>query len=94
MWIDGQEKPVGFSVLTPVHPKVVLLGGSAVGEAFRGRGIYQASIAVRLEYARALSAEAVLIQAVAETSAPIARRLGFRQLTEEPARFFLGNMSS
>lgn len=69
---------VGYGVSVPLGPRVVLLSGSATVPSFRGRGVYRALVGARLRDAWAAGVEAALITAVADTSAPICTRLGFR----------------
>nr|WP_243239746.1 GNAT family N-acetyltransferase [Sulfobacillus harzensis] len=85
----GSDEVIGFSRLAYVTPDVVLLGGSAVSEGWRGRGIYKTLVAARLRLARQAGAKAALVQAVEDTSAPICRRMGFREVAEYG--FYLGN---
>ena len=87
---NGQD-PVEFSVLTRVTPEIVLLGGSAVSEAWRGKRIYKALVQKRLQDARAAGATKAFIQAVEETSAPICEKLGFRDICR--FQFYIGNVS-
>jgi GNAT superfamily N-acetyltransferase len=74
----GSDEPVGWGVVVPVTPKVVLLSGSAVSPPYRGQGVYRALVAERLKAARASGFQAALVTAVQNTSAPILARLGFR----------------
>jgi len=78
---DGGAEPVGWSYLVylPDSP-IVLLGGAATLPEHRGRGIYGALVAKRLSDARADGRSAAVIQAVRSTSAPIAAKLGFREI--------------
>jgi GNAT superfamily N-acetyltransferase len=78
---DGGTDPVGWSYLVylPDSP-IVLLGGAATLPEHRGRGIYSALVAKRLADARADGRTAAVIQAVRSTSAPIAAKLGFREV--------------
>jgi len=80
-YVDGGTEPVGWSYLVflPDSP-IVLLGGAATVPEHRGRGIYSALVAKRLADARADGRSAVVIQAVRSTSAPIAAKLGFREV--------------
>jgi GNAT superfamily N-acetyltransferase len=80
-YVDGGAEPVGWSYLVylPDSP-MVLLGGAATLPEHRGRGIYSALVAKRLADARADSRSAAVIQAVRSTSAPIAAKLGFREI--------------
>jgi GNAT superfamily N-acetyltransferase len=80
-FVDGDPEPVGWSYLVflPDSP-IVLLGGAATLPEHRGRGIYSALVAKRLADARADGRSAAVIQAVRSTSAPIAAKLGFREV--------------
>jgi GNAT superfamily N-acetyltransferase len=80
-YVDGGTEPVGWSYLVylPDSP-IVLLGGAATLPEHRGRGIYSALVAKRLGDARADGRRAAVIQAVRSTSAPIAAKLGFREV--------------
>jgi GNAT superfamily N-acetyltransferase len=80
-YVDGGPEPVGWSYLVylPDSP-IVLLGGAATLPEHRGRGIYSALVAKRLSDARADGRTAAVIQAVRSTSAPIAAKLGFREV--------------
>jgi GNAT superfamily N-acetyltransferase len=80
-YLDGGAEPVGWSYLVylPDSP-IVLLGGAATLPEHRGRGIYSALVAKRLADARADGRTAAVIQAVRSTSAPIAAKLGFREI--------------
>jgi GNAT superfamily N-acetyltransferase len=80
-YLDGVAEPVAWSYLVylPDSP-IVLLGGAATVPEHRGRGIYSALVAKRLADARADGRSAAVIQAVRSTSAPIAAKLGFREV--------------
>lgn len=80
-YVDGGDQPVGWSYLVylPDSP-IVLLGGAATLPEHRGRGIYSALVAKRLADAREDGRRAAVIQAVRSTSAPIASKLGFREV--------------
>lgn len=80
-FVDGGTEPAGWSYLVflPDSP-IVLLGGAATLPEYRGRGIYSALVAKRLAEARAEGRTAAVIQAVRSTSAPIAAKLGFREV--------------
>ena len=80
-YVDGGTEPVGWSYLVylPDSP-IVLLGGAATLPEHRGRGIYSALVAKRLADARTDGRSAAVIQAVRSTSAPIAAKLGFREI--------------
>jgi GNAT superfamily N-acetyltransferase len=73
-YVDGT--PVGTGGISSRGPAAGLWGG-AVLEDFRGRGIYRALLAARLEYAAANSMTMALVKGRVETSGPILRRAGF-----------------
>ena len=54
--------------------------GGAVAPRFRGRGVYRALVAARLELARAAGLAGVAVQAMPDTSAPILAWLGFTEV--------------
>lgn len=74
---DGE--PAGGGYLQVIRG-VGHLKGTAVRPEFRGRGVYQALVAWRLERLRERGVPWAAIQAVLETSAPICRRLGFEEV--------------
>ena len=80
-YVDGGTEPVGWSYLVylPDSP-IVLLGGAATLPEHRGRGIYRALVAKRLADAHADGRSAAVIQAVRSTSAPLAAKMGFREV--------------
>lgn len=80
-YLEGGTEPVGWSYLVylPDSP-IVLLGGAATLPEHRGRGVYSALVAQRLADARKRGRSAAIIQAVRSTSAPIAAKLGFREV--------------
>lgn len=80
-YVDGGTSPVGWSYLVYLpDSSIVLLGGAATVPEHRGRGIYSALVAKRIADARADGRTAAVIQAVRSTSAPIAAKLGFREV--------------
>ena len=77
----GVDEPIGAaSTIDDPNSPTIILGGSAVLEAHRRKGAYKALLAHRLADARAEGIEAVVIQAVRSTSAPICRTLGFEEV--------------
>jgi hypothetical protein len=73
-----QEEPVAFSVSHFDHDeRLVCLSGAATLMEYRGRGVYSAMVAKRLDDARARGITSAIIQANQETSAPICLKLGF-----------------
>ncbi len=81
-YVPERAEPVAWSGLMHVpNSSIVLLSGAATLPEFRGRGIYTAMVARRLADARAAGAEAAIIQAVRDTSAPICLKSGFTEIT-------------
>lgn len=79
--LEGVNYPVGFAsmVYVPDQP-IVHLASAATLEGFRGHGIYTALVAQRLADANRDGAEAAIIHANRNTSAPICRKLGFEEI--------------
>jgi len=73
-YLDG--RPVGSGGVTVAGRDARLWGGGVLPEA-RGRGVYRALLAARLEYGMAHGAELALVKGRVQTSAPILRRAGF-----------------
>jgi len=81
-YVPERAEPVAWSALMHVpNSSIVVLSGAATLPNFRGRGIYTAMVARRLADARAAGAEAAIIQAVRDTSAPICVKNGFTEVT-------------
>ena len=82
-YFEGTNKPVSiaFSMVYPEYP-IALLGGSATLPDFRHNGIYSIMVQRRLKDAEKAGAQAVVIQAVKQTSAPICQKLGFHRLCD------------
>jgi GNAT superfamily N-acetyltransferase len=72
--INGE--PAGAASMTIFAPAGAMINGGSVLAKFRGRGIYRAMVARRLEIARAAGVEGLAVWG-APTSAPILARLGF-----------------
>ena len=72
--VDGE--PAGSSGLTLFPPAGAIINGGAVLEKFRGRGVYRAMVAARLEMAREAGATGVSVWG-GPMSAPILSKLGF-----------------
>jgi hypothetical protein len=72
---------LGVSYDVPDRPVMVLAGAGTL-PAFRGRGAYLGLLAHRLRAARERGVRSAVVQAVADTSAPILRRHGFADLAE------------
>jgi len=80
-YVLDRPGPVAFGNLVFLpDSSLVLLGGAATLTEFRGSGIYTTLVAKRLADARAAGAEAAVIQAVRETSAPVCAKLGFMEV--------------
>ena len=75
------DEPVAYAstVYLPDQP-IAVLYCAATAEAYRGYGIYTSLVARRLADARRDGVQAVVIQAVRQTSAPICSKLGFTEL--------------
>jgi GNAT superfamily N-acetyltransferase len=58
-------------------PTAAIINGGAVRPKFRGRGIYRALVAARLNMAREAGVEGGLVVWGGDMSAPILTRLGF-----------------
>jgi hypothetical protein len=79
-WKD-EEDPVACATLVhlPNQPIALLFCAGTLGE-YRQRGIYRSLVRRRLIDAYQGGARAVIIQAAKNSSAPICKRLGFRQV--------------
>jgi GNAT superfamily N-acetyltransferase len=75
--IDGE--PAGSAGLTLYPPAGAIINGGGVLEKFRGRGVYRAMVAARLEMARKAEVPGVSVWG-GPMSRPILRRLGFEQV--------------
>ncbi len=78
-YVDGQPASAGWIYFHPGNPFANLFGGSTVPEQ-RGRGLYTALLAVRVQEAIRRGCGYLTIDA-SPMSGPIARRYGFRLLT-------------
>ena len=83
--VDGE--PAGSAGMTLFPPAGATINGGAVRAKFRGRGIYRAMVAARLEMAREAGVEGGLAVWGGAMSAPILARLGFKTVSER--RFYL-----
>lgn len=72
--VDGEPAGAGWAT---VYEDGAFLNGGAVVPRFRGRGVYRALVAARLQMARDAGVAGVGVQALPETSGPILARLGF-----------------
>jgi GNAT superfamily N-acetyltransferase len=75
--VDGE--PAGSSGLSLYPPDGAIINGGAVRPKFRGRGVYRAMVAARLEMARDAGAAGLVVWG-APMSAPILGRLGFEKV--------------
>jgi GNAT superfamily N-acetyltransferase len=75
--VDGE--PAGSAGLTLYPPAGAIINGGAVLEKFRGRGVYRALVAARLEMARQAGLPGVSVWG-GPMSRPILVRLGFEQV--------------
>jgi GNAT superfamily N-acetyltransferase len=73
--IDGE--PAGSASVSLFPPTAAIINGGAVRPKFRGRGIYRALVAARLNLARQAGVEGGLVVWGGDMSAPILTRLGF-----------------
>lgn len=76
-----EGEPAGAGMLQYVQG-VGGLKGTAVRPEFRGRGVYQASVAWRLAHMRERGVGWAAVQAVLDTSAPILERMGFETVCQ------------
>lgn len=78
-YLSGEPVSWAFLVYIPDQP-IALLGGAGTLPEHRGKGIYTSLVARRLADARADGIEAAVLQAVQSSSAPICRKIGFRDI--------------
>jgi predicted GNAT family acetyltransferase len=80
-FLEEIDEPVACSLMfhVPDQP-IVMMSGAATLQEHRGKGIYTSFVARRLADARKQGAEAAAILAVRATSAPICRKLGFKEI--------------
>lgn len=72
-------EPAGSAGLTIYPPHGAILNGGAVRPKFRGRGVYRAMVAARIEMARAAGVAGLCVWG-GPMSAPILERLGFQKV--------------
>jgi GNAT superfamily N-acetyltransferase len=82
--VNGE--PAGSASLSLFPPLGAMINGGAVRPSFRGRGVYRALVAARLELARRDGAAGLAVHA-GSMSEPILSRLGFRPVSWR--RFYL-----
>lgn len=75
--LDGVPAGAGWAT---VHEHGVFINGGAVVPRFRGRGVYRALVAARVEMARRAGVAGVGVWARPDTSGPILTRLGFTEV--------------
>lgn len=76
-------KKVGFSTMTTDRVDgYAILDGAAVHPAYRGKGIYKMMASKRLDDAKKDGLEYTIIHALKNTSAPICKRIGFREICQ------------
>lgn len=81
-FLEGTRDPVGVAdTVYLAGPKIAVLFSAGTLTEYRGRGIYTSLVARRLADARRDGMQAAVVQAVRTSSAPICRKLGFRELT-------------
>lgn len=80
-YADGEPAATASYV---AFPRSAYLLGGVVLERYRGRGLYRALVAARIEHARARGIELATSLAREETSAPILERLGFETIVRVP----------
>src|SRR5262249_11635927 len=80
-FLEGVEEPVAVASMFP-FPKstVAVMQGAATLTAYRGQGVYPASMSTRLAVARPMRMEAAILQADRTPSAPICANLGFKEV--------------
>jgi GNAT superfamily N-acetyltransferase len=78
--LDGAPASAGWTTFSAGSPFACLWGGATVPEA-RGRGLYRAVVAARLDEARTRGARLAAVDA-GPLSRPILERLGFAVLSE------------
>jgi hypothetical protein len=75
--LDG--RPAATALAVPSDRGVFLIGGATATWA-RGRGLYRALVRARWDYAVARDTPTLVTHALADTSYPILRRLGFEEV--------------
>ncbi|MGB7341549.1 MAG: GNAT family N-acetyltransferase [Phototrophicaceae bacterium] len=79
-YVVGKHQPVSVaSMFYERDDPIATLQGAATLEAYRGKGLYTALVAHRIEVARRDGIEAVVLQAISATSAPILAKLSFEK---------------
>lgn len=80
------DRPVATANYAALPRSAYFMGGVVLPE-FRGRGVYRALLAARLQHAAAREIPLVTTQARPTTSAPILAALGFTKIGEMPMFF-------
>jgi GNAT superfamily N-acetyltransferase len=75
--VDGE--PAGAGGLSLFPPTGAIINGGSVRPKFRGRGVYRALVAARLEVARSIGAAGLIVWG-GDMSAPILAGLGFQKV--------------
>lgn len=76
---DG--KPAAFSAMDLQDElPVIRIAGGATDPAYRGKGLYKAMVKARLDAAKKLGKSHLVVQAIIDTSAPILKQMGFREI--------------
>ena len=80
-FLEGIDEPVACSLMfhNPGQ-SIVMMTGAATLPDHRGKGIYTSLVASRIADARMEGAEAAAILAMRTSSAPICRKLGFKEI--------------
>lgn len=77
------DTPVGCGTIDYVPDlPIARLGGAVTLQEQRGKGVYTSLVARRVADAAANDIEAVVIQSARESSGPICRKLGFREICD------------
>ncbi len=87
--VDGE--PAGAAGMSLYAPAGATINGGSVRPKFRGRGVYRAMVAARLEIARGAGVDGLAVWG-GEMSAPILAALGFRAVGWK--RFYLDTSSA
>jgi hypothetical protein len=88
-YVDGAPASVGWTYFNPLSQFAGLFGGSTL-EAQRGRGLYTALLAVRVQEARRRGVRFLLIEPT-DMSRPIVSRYGFKLLARSNSCEFRGS---
>lgn len=78
-YIDDQPVAYARLEIQPDNPFAYLWAGATLPQ-FRGRGLYTALVATRLQAAHARGCRYITVDAMPDTSMPIVQKLGFQRL--------------